>query len=120
MSSVHCFRDLGVPRVWDWFRGGSLGLISDKGCFICVVIRTLERLGVEDRARGFVASETNEFKGKKTALGFMIVMGLSAPESYIMSKLVLRQGTCKSGLRVPYMILAHGARIGHWEPETIG
>ena len=112
MSSVHCFRDFGVPRVWDWFRGGSFGLISDKEYFICVVIRTLERLGVEDHARGFVASET--------APGFMIVMGLSAPESYIMSKLVLRQGTCKSGLRVPYMILAHGARIGHWEPETTG
>ena len=120
MSSVHCFRDLGVPRVWDWFRGGSFGLISDKGCFICVVIRTLERLGVEDRARDFVASKTSELNGMKTAPECMIVMGLSAPESCIVSMLVLRQGTCKSGLRVPYMILAHGARIGHWEPETTG
>ena len=82
--------------------------------------RSLERLGVEDRARGFEASEASELKGKKTAPGCMIVMGLSAPESCIVSMLVLRHGTCKSGLRVPYMILAHGARIGHWEPETIG
>ena len=94
--------------------GSSFGLISDKGCFICVVIRSLERLRVEDRARGFEASKTSKLKGKKTAPGCMIVMGLSAPESCIASMSVLRHGTCKSGLRVSYMVLARRARIGHW------
>ena len=120
MSPGYCFKVLGVPRVWVRFREGSFGLVSDKECFICVVIRTLERLGVEDRACGYVASEISKLKGKKTAPECMIVMGLSAPESCIVSSLVLCQGTRISGLRVPYMILAHGARIGHWEPETIG
>ena len=94
--------------------GSGIRLVNDKGCFICVVIRNLERLGVEDRARGFVASEVSVLKGKKTAPGCMIVMGLSAPESFIVSMLVLRHGTCKRVLRVPYMILAHRAQIGHW------
>ena len=120
MSSVHCFRDLGNSESVGLVPGSSFGLISDKGCFICDVIRSLERLGVEDRACGYVASKTSELEGKKTTPECMVVMGLSAPESCIVSMLVLCQGTRKSGLRVPYMILAHGARIGHWEPETIG
>ena len=66
---------LGVPRVWVRFREGSLGLVNDKEYYICVVIRTLERLGVEDRACGYVASKTSELKGKKTAPEYMVVNG---------------------------------------------
>ena len=37
--------------------------------------RTLERLGVEDCACGYVASKTSELKGKKTAPECMVVNG---------------------------------------------
>ena len=111
---------LGVPRVWIRYREGSLGLVNDKEYYICVLIRNLERLGVEDRACGYVASEISKLKGKNTAPECMNVMGLSAPEICFVSSLVLCQGTRVSGLRVPFMNLAHGARIGHWEPETKG
>ena len=72
MSSVHCFRDLGSSESVGLVPGSSFGLISDKGCFICVVTRSLERLGVEDRARGFGASEASELKGEKTAPDYVL------------------------------------------------
>ena len=77
------------------------------------LIRTLEKLGIEDRACGYMISETSELKGKNTAPECMIVMGLSAPENCFVSSLVLCQGTRVSGLRVPFMNLAHGTRFGH-------
>ena len=58
--------------------------------------------------------KASESKGKKTAPGYMFVMGLSAPDICIMSMMVLCHGTCDSGLRVPYTIFAHRARLGHW------
>ena len=65
MAPMHRFRELRVPRVRDWSWEVVLGLISIKGCFICVVTRSMERLGLEDRARGFGASKARD-TGKKT------------------------------------------------------
>ena len=59
-------------------------------------------------------NKASESKGKKTAPGYMFVMGLSAPDICIMSMMVLRHGTCDSSLRVSYTIFAHRARLGHW------
>ena len=49
------------------------------------------RGGSCSRCRGIKAIE---LKGKKNAPGYMIVMGLSAPENRIVSMMVLRHGTC--------------------------
>ena len=75
MSPGCCFRVLGVPRVWIRFREGSLGLINDKDYYTCVVIRTLVRLGEEDRACGYVASKISELQGKRTAPVLMVMNG---------------------------------------------
>ena len=40
--------------------GSGFGLISNEGCFLCVVTRFFERLVLEDRARGFGASGGSE------------------------------------------------------------
>ena len=58
--------------------------------------------------------KASESKGEKTAPGYMFVMGLSAPDICIMSMMGLCHGTCDNGLRVPYTIFAHRARLGHW------
>ena len=58
--------------------GSSFRLVSDKGCFVCVVTRSLVRLGIEDRARGFGASEARD-TGKKAAPEYVVRLGLSVP-----------------------------------------
>ena len=62
MSSVHCFRDLGDSESVGLVPGSGFGLVSIKGCFICVVTRSPERLGLEDRARGLGASESSGYR----------------------------------------------------------
>ena len=62
MLPMNCFRDFGVPRVWDWSREAVFDLISVEGYFLCVLTRLLERLVLEDRARGFSASGGSEYR----------------------------------------------------------
>ena len=42
--------------------GSGLESISIKGCFTHVVTRSLEKLGLEDRARDFSASRSLEYR----------------------------------------------------------
>ena len=42
--------------------GSGFELISIKGCFMCVVTRILERLVLEDHARGCSASGNSEYR----------------------------------------------------------
>ena len=78
--------------------------------------------------------KASESKGKKTAPGYMFVMGLSAPNICILSKMVLFHGTCdKRPKGVVYNICAQGAawplvaedsliftELGLSGPESVG
>ena len=126
MSPGCCSKVLGVPKVWLGFREGSLGLVNDKEYCICVVIRTLERLEVEDRARGFVASETSELKGKKAAPEYVVRLGLSVPYVGMYCYVNVINHVVTMGLSVPniciscreMVLLRHGTC--DYRPKGVG
>ena len=54
--------------------------------------------------------KASKSKGKKTTSSYMFVMGLSAPDICIMSRMVLRHGTCdEQPKNAVYNICAQGA-----------
>ena len=126
MSPGCCSRVLGVPRVWIRYREGSLGLVNDKEYYVCVVIRTLERLGVEDRACGYVASGTSKLKGKKAAPEYVVRLGLSVPYVCMHCYVNVINHVVTMGLRVPniciscreMVLLRHGTC--DYRPKGVG
>ena len=125
MSSVHCFRDLEHSESVGLVPGSSFGLVNDKGCFVCVVTRSLVRLGLEDRARVVGASEARD-TGKKAAPEYVVRLGLSAPYVCMHYYVNMNNHVDTMGLRAPYIciscrvmvLLCH--RTCNYRPKGVG
>ena len=125
MPLVCCFRDLGHFESVGLVPGSRFGLVSDKGCFVCVVTRSLVRLGLEDRARGVGASEARD-TGKKAAPEYVVRLGLSVPYVCMHYYMNVINHVVTMGLRVPniciscreMVLLRHGTC--DYRPKGVG